>query len=96
MVFFVQCTIKYNGQGAAGLYAISLQIEDFLSGFSTAAMSSVPLQFLIHLFTSHLGCDANKPHLVAETLPTGSCIPVPFGMTFNFSIVASVNHVGTR
>ncbi len=59
-------------------------------------MSSVPLQFLIQLFTSHLGCDAGKPRFVAETLPTGSCIAVPFGKTFNFSIVASVNHVGTR
>ena len=54
------------------------------------------MQFIISLFTSHLSCDSGKPQLVAETLPTGSCIPVPFGITFNFSIVASVNHVGIR
>ena len=71
-------------------------MEDFISSNSSTPMSSVPVQFLVNVFSSHLSCTAIKPVLVGETLPNGACIPVPFGTTFRTSVVALVAHAGVR
>ena len=63
-------------------------------------MSSVPLQFLITVFSSSLTCQVTidtSPSLVpGETPPDGSCIPVPFGTTYTAAIVAYSGGSSTR
>ena len=69
---------------------MALQIEDFINSTSTTPLSSVPLQFLVELFSSSEPCSGTRPTLVGETPPNGACIPVPFGTTSRISVVAMV------
>ena len=78
------------------MYAVALQIEDFMTTSSNTALSSVPLQFLVELFSSSLSCIGINPVLVGETIPDGACIAVPFGTTFRTSVVALVGHSSIR
>ena len=72
-----------------GWYAVAIQIEDFLTPSSQSPLSSVPLQFLVRVFSIAEPCGA-KPILVqGETPPDGSCIPVEFGTTYTADIVAT-------
>ena len=99
VISLVQCSFIYYGGGSTGWYAVALQVEDFISSSSTTAMSSVPVQFLVNIYSSQLSCGAAataRPVLVGETLPNGACIPVPFGTTFRASVVALVAHSGVR
>ncbi len=91
-----QCSLTYNGGGSVGLYAVALQIEDFIDSTSTTPLSSVPLQFLVELFSSSQPCNGTKPTLVGETPPDDSCIPVPFGTTVRISVVAMVGDSSVR
>ena len=71
---------------------MAIQVEDFISSSSTTPLSSVPIQFLISVFSSSQPCYniSIQPSLVAgETPPDRSCIPVPFGTTYTAGIVAS-------
>ena len=73
---------------------MALQIEDFLSPSSTTPLSSVPLQFLVIVFSSSAPCSA-QPVLVADETPAdGSCIPVEFGTDFTAGIVATSGGLG--
>ena len=91
-----ECTISYNAIFDVGLFVVALQIEDFLSPSDTTPLSSVPLQFLVDVFTTGGSC-ASQPMLVAgETPPDGSCIPVAFDTTFSAGIVATPGEPGLR
>ena len=96
MFISLQCSLQYNGGGSSGWYAVALQIEDFMTTSSSTALSSVPLQFLVQIFSSSLSCTGNKPVLVGETIPDGACIAVPFTTTFRTSVVAFVGHTSVR
>ena len=91
----LQCSLTYNGLGSVGLYAVAIQIEDFITSSSNTPMSSVPLQFIVELFSSSQSCFGSRPVLVGETPQDGSCIPVPFGTTFRTSVVAMVGQSST-
>ena len=95
-LFLMQCSLQYNGGGNVGLYAVALQIEDFISTSSNTALSSVPLQFLVEVFSSTQSCFGTRPTLVGETIPDEACIAVPFGTTFQTSVVAMVGHTSIR
>ena len=71
----------------AGLYAVALQIEDFATTTSTTPLSSVPLQFIVEVFTSTVSCaSGTQPELVGVTRVDGSCVGVP--STYQERIVA--------
>lgn len=60
-------------------------------------MSSVPVQFLVFVFTSSQSCIGGRPELVVgEFPPDGSCIPVPIGSTYRAGIVAFSGGSGVR
>ena len=67
---------------------MALQIEDFLPG-SDVPLSSVPLQFLVVVFSSNQLCSAQPELVPGDTPPDGSCIPVKLDTTFTASIVAT-------
>jgi hypothetical protein len=69
-------------------------VEDFYSSSNTVTpLSSTPVQFLIHTYTSLTGC---------STLPTitgpysdQSCIDVKVGISFSFTVTAQIGCTGT-
>ena len=67
---------------------MALQIEDFLPG-SDVPLSSVPLQFLVIVFSSNELCSSQPELVPGDTPPDGSCIPVELDTTFTASIVAT-------
>ena len=87
ILFYVQCIISYGGGGQAGVYAVALQVEDFLNN---EHLSSVPVQFLVDLFDSPSDCESANPLLVGETPQDGDCILIAPGGTFEASVVARV------
>jgi len=82
-----QCNLLFPATGAAGLYAVALQIEDFATPTSTLPLSSVPLQFLVFVSTSNTPC-SSRPEFVPPTRVDASCIGVPFNTTYDEPIIA--------
>jgi hypothetical protein len=68
-----QCELEYRatGQLQAGKYAVVLQIEDFVSPTDTIPLSSIPVQFIVHVFTPtpNQAC-STLPELVDATPPS--------------------------
>ena len=54
----------------------------------TVPMSSVPLQFLVQVFTSTTANCSVSPKFVGITREAGSCVGVPFNTTFHEPIIA--------
>ena len=84
------CVLTWAVSSNLGWYAAAIQVEDFISSTSTTPMSSVPLQFLIFVFSNNQPCTGGvRPSLVdGEFPPDESCIPVPFMTTYTAGIVA--------
>ena len=82
-----KCQLKYEAIGSNGWYAVALQIEDFASPTATVPLSSVPVQFLVLVFSSNEPC-SQKPEFVGVTRVAGSCIGVPFNTTFHEPLIA--------
>ena len=84
----MQCALIITANSlSTGWYGVALQIEDFSSTTSTTPLSSIPLQFLVNVFSSSASC-ASRPELVGVTPPDGSCYPVASGSTWTARIVA--------
>ncbi|VDI62151.1 Hypothetical predicted protein, partial [Mytilus galloprovincialis] len=82
-----ECVLKYNATGLTGWYAVSLQIEDFLSPMDTIPLSSVPLQFLVVVTNSSENC-TSRPVFPANIITDGSVQHVLVNNIFNVSIYA--------
>ena len=70
------CTLTYNASGDLGVYAVALQVEDFINASSTVAMSSVPLQFLVQIQEITIPPGVTDPTFVGTTPADGSSIAV--------------------
>ena len=81
------CQLQYEAVGRIGWYAVALQIEDYASPTDVMPLSSVPVQFMVLVFTSNQPC-SQKPEFVGITRAAGSCIGVPFNSTFHESLIA--------
>ena len=73
----------------AGLYAVALQIEDFNSTTSSVPMSSVPLQFLVNVYSSSSTCGSGPSLSCDATLRDGSVVYVTVGFLWQETIVAT-------
>ena len=71
----LQCTLQYTATGSLGWYAVALQIEDFASTTDTVPLSSIPVQFLVQVFSSIQPCSA-QPVFVGSTTASGACIGI--------------------
>ncbi|CAG2251248.1 unnamed protein product [Mytilus edulis] len=96
------CTLKFNATSGSsytndGWYAVALTIEDFPTKTihigkeqfnETTPMSTVPLQFLIHLVGKSSPCNW-KPEFVSPTPPAGTKISISAGNSFTQKIYAA-------
>ena len=87
----MQCELQYEATGLIGRYAVALQVEDFASPADLTPLSSVPVQFVVLVFSSRQSC-SSQPVLVGATPPDGSCIEVPFNSTWSTRITARIPH----
>ena len=74
-----------------GWYAVALQIEDFASAQDKVPLSSIPLQFLVHVFPSTESCDENQPEFVGETPEDDAHVVVLLGQQYQAKLVAEVS-----
>ena len=72
---------------STGWYAVALQIEDYATPTDVMPLSSVPVQFLVLVFSSEGPC-SQKPGFVGVTRVAGSCIGIPFNTTFQEPVIA--------
>ncbi|XP_078330906.1 uncharacterized protein LOC111125451 isoform X2 [Crassostrea virginica] len=80
------CTLNYSYvYDTAGYYGVAIQIEDFANSFSTTPLSSIPLQFLVEVFTSSSAC-ASAPTFISPTPPNGGCYEAIQGVTLTIEI----------
>ena len=82
------CELSYNATGVSGWYVVALQIEDFASRQDTNPLSSVPLQFLVYIYSSSaFNCDS-KP-VLEPTVADGSIIHIVVNTNYLQTIIAS-------
>ncbi|XP_052683063.1 uncharacterized protein LOC128163488 [Crassostrea angulata] len=79
------CVFSYNATSGTGIYGVSLYIEDFSAASPSVVLSSVPIQFLILVFSDSLACN-DGPTFVSPTPPEASCHVV--NTTFTTRLVA--------
>ncbi|XP_052796583.1 sushi, von Willebrand factor type A, EGF and pentraxin domain-containing protein 1-like isoform X2 [Mya arenaria] len=81
------CTISYTAS-VNGYFAVALQIEDFASTVSTVPLSSIPLQFLVHVITcSDCTCES-QPEFVDPTPDANDCFAINVGDQLNLTLKA--------
>ncbi|KAL3881709.1 hypothetical protein ACJMK2_028110 [Sinanodonta woodiana] len=80
------CTLTYNAVASSGYYAVAIQVEDFRPG-STTSLSSVPIQFLVYVFSSTLICN-QVPEFLPPTRPDGDIIIINPSGTYTDRIIA--------
>ncbi|CAF0912723.1 unnamed protein product [Didymodactylos carnosus] len=89
---FPNCTLAITGVKSNDWYAVAIQVEDFWNSTTTTAFSSVPIQFLIHVYTSP-SCTV-RPPLIGAVL-SNACIGIQVGQPFTMELVAE-NNCGTN
>ncbi|XP_076070871.1 uncharacterized protein LOC143042458 isoform X3 [Mytilus galloprovincialis] len=86
------CILYINTTVTTGNYAFAIQIEDFLTHQDTLPLSSIPLQFIVHVNDNISMCD-EKPS-IETTGSLGSMIVIPANRMYQQTIVAlSINSV---
>jgi hypothetical protein len=89
------CILNLNLTGDIGYYAIRLQIEDFATESSNEAISSIPLEFLLHAVNQN--CSFIKPTLVNEDLTDDKkCIVTPLKYRYLKTIMADTNNTDDK
>ena len=73
------CELTYNAT-QLGYHAVALTIEDFDS--NDTILSSIPLQFLIHIVNITTSCNDTRPSFYIGELSEDSCIAVQSNETF--------------
>ncbi|XP_071964990.1 uncharacterized protein [Antedon mediterranea] len=81
------CTFRYEAKYTVGWYVVALMIEDFAEPLSTTPLSTVPLQFLVNVFSNE-GLCSSAPEFVDPTPKDGACIGIPANETYIQEIVA--------
>ena len=74
------CTLNFTGLVADAWYAVAVQVEDFIDSSSNVSMSSVPVQFLIHVLPLPL-CPVPPDFSVSSR-----CFDAQIGVPMNFTI----------
>ncbi|CAF3739377.1 unnamed protein product [Rotaria sp. Silwood1] len=74
------CIISFTGLKSGIWYAVSVQVEDFISTSSTTPMSSVPVQLLIYVMPEP-SC-STKPIII----PLSRCLEAQVGISLSFNL----------
>lgn len=78
------CELTYNAT-QLGYHAVALTIEDFDS--TNTLLSSIPLQFLIHIVNISTTCKDIRPPMYIGELSEDSCIAVQSNETFQTDLL---------
>ena len=98
MILQWQCELEYQATGQNGSYAVALQIEDFATSTDITPLSSIPVQFVVLVFTpaTNQPC-SSRPLLVGTTPLDGSSICVSCHSTpWNTAITARLSNAGNN
>ncbi|PIK60591.1 hypothetical protein BSL78_02527 [Apostichopus japonicus] len=80
------CMIHIDSEVAdIGWYAVAVMIEDFITPFSSQALSAVPFHFLVRVDPGERRCND-----VINTDPVNKCLAVPPGELFVYKATAKV------
>ena len=89
-IIYPNCTIIITGTILNAWYAVTVQVEDFMTSSSTTPLSSVPVQFLVYVVQPP-SCTI-LPYVFE--LSNRTCIPVGVGQTFTTRLYA-INSCGS-
>ncbi|UJR38536.1 hypothetical protein I4U23_031203 [Adineta vaga] len=84
-LIFPNCTIIITGTITDAWYAVTLMVEDFTSASSTTPLSSVPVQFLVHVVAPPT---CSTPPEIIGIPEEQECIAVGLGQTYQSRIYA--------
>ncbi|XP_052774203.1 uncharacterized protein LOC128212867 isoform X2 [Mya arenaria] len=89
----VTCSITYSAIYATGWYAVAIQVEDFVTFSSVNALSSIPVQFLIFVYTANENETCGQSMVfINPTPPDDACIGIPEGQVYSSAIAVRVVH----
>ncbi|KAL3837136.1 hypothetical protein ACJMK2_022514, partial [Sinanodonta woodiana] len=89
------CTISYQATTNAGYYGVAIQVEDFPSRTGTVPYSSVPLQFLVDVYSVNQSC-YNLPEFIAPTRADQEIVYITVEKVYFDQIVAISNVPNNR
>ncbi|KAH3836216.1 hypothetical protein DPMN_109587 [Dreissena polymorpha] len=87
-----QCSITYTAS-TIGYYAVAVQIEDFRSQISTIPLSSIPIQFLVHVISCTSCTCHSAPEFVSPTPKSDECYAIKVGDQFQVPITARSKYI---
>ncbi|CAF1195373.1 unnamed protein product [Didymodactylos carnosus] len=90
---FSNCTLVFTPTDSNVYYAAAIMIEDFYP-YTTTALSSSPLQFLIFVYDPPSAC-STLPTIIGSYTDQ-SCVPVQASSSFSFSIISQIGCIGTN
>ncbi|CAF1314880.1 unnamed protein product [Adineta ricciae] len=85
-VLYSNCTLFITGSNVNDWYAAAIVIEDFVSSISTSPLSTIPLQFLIHVIEKP-SC-SHRPVLTSPNNHYEQCSEVAVNQTIYIELVA--------
>ncbi|CAF3964644.1 unnamed protein product [Didymodactylos carnosus] len=88
------CTLIITGTHAGDYFVAALQAEDFLDTTSTTPFSSVPIQFLIYIYSPPT-CPI-PPLLYSSTAVAGSCVGAQVVAQNNCDNTTTILDIGTQ
>ncbi|KAK3579266.1 hypothetical protein CHS0354_033344 [Potamilus streckersoni] len=84
------CTISYQATTNVGYYGVAIQVEDFPITGGKVPYSSVPLQFLVDVYSVNQGC-YNLPKFIAPTRADQEIVYITVEKVYFDQIVAISN-----
>ncbi|KAK3597236.1 hypothetical protein CHS0354_004990 [Potamilus streckersoni] len=84
------CSITYNASRNVGYYGVAVQVEDFPSTGSKIPYSSVPVQFLVQVYSTTQGC-YSLPEFIPPTRSDKEVVYVSANSIYFDKIVAISN-----
>ncbi|KAL4236418.1 hypothetical protein ACF0H5_004803 [Mactra antiquata] len=85
------CSITYphDANDTIGLYPLAIQVEDFNSSSSSVPLSSIPMQFMVNIFSIQNNSCHDQPVFVPPTPESGECFVVDVDETFSVNITVT-------
>jgi hypothetical protein len=82
--FQATCTMSYTAGTATGFYAVAIQVEDFMTTTSTTPLSSIPVQFMVNIYSGSGCSDASQ--FIDPTPSANTKFITDIGSQYSFTI----------
>ncbi|KAL4233878.1 hypothetical protein ACF0H5_008552 [Mactra antiquata] len=82
------CKISYTAIDQVGLYPLAIQVEDFMESSPKVPLSSIPIQFVVNIYSDNYGSCDTVPTFVSPTPDPGEYFGVGVGdqLTINITV----------